>query len=144
MATFFLAVASISSTVAADTNTPANGLRVLVTGIEAARGTIVCALFSSGDGFPFKLEQSTAIVQYPASSGLLTCSFSGVPAGRHAVSVLHDGNGNRERDDSVFGKGEAWGVSKNVRRANRAPRFGEASVSMPGDRSLDIEVALQR
>jgi uncharacterized protein (DUF2141 family) len=122
----------------------ANDLRVLVTGIESDRGEIACTLFDAGKGFPLDAEKAVETKRYAAVPGMLTCTFSDVPAGRYAVFAVHDENGNRKIDGNMFGYKEPWGVSNNVRPDNRAPRFVESSVRMAPDRSLDLEVAIRK
>lgn len=122
----------------------ANDLRVLVTGIESAQGEIACILFDGTKGFPMDLDRAFAEKRYPAVEGMLTCTFNDVPAGRYAVSAVHDVNGNKKIDGGMFGYKEPWGVSNNIRPDNRAPRFVESSVTMAPDRSLDLEVAIRR
>lgn len=119
-------------------------LRVLVTGIESDQGEIACTLFDQGKGFPLDSEKAVETKRYAAVPGMLTCTFTDVPAGRYAVAAMHDENGNRKVDASMFGYKEPWGVSNNVRPESRAPRFVEASVTMAPDRSLDLEVAIRK
>jgi len=122
----------------------ANDLRVLVTGIESDRGEIACLLYDDAKGFPYKQEAAVDTKRYAAAPGMLTCTFENVPAGRYAVAAVHDENGNQQIDGNLFGVKEPWGVSNNIRPASRAPRFGESSVSMGADRSLDLEVAIRK
>ena len=123
----------------------ANDLRVLVTGIESDSGEVACTLYDQGKGFPLDAERAVAVKRYAAVPGMLTCTFSDVPAGRYAVAAAHDENGNKKIDANVFGfTKEAWGVSNNVRPDSRPPRFLEASVTMSPDRSLDLEVAIRK
>jgi uncharacterized protein (DUF2141 family) len=120
-------------------------LRVLVTGIESDEGEIACILFDQAKGFPLDAERAVATKRYAAVPGMLTCTFSDVPEGRYAVSASHDENANQKIDANLLGFiKEPWGVSNNVRPASRAPRFLEASVKMSGERSLDLEVAIQK
>lgn len=120
----------------------ANDLRVLVTGIESDQGEVACTLYDGGKGFPLDVDKALAVKRYAAVPGMLTCTFNDVPAGRYAVAAIHDINGNKKVDGTLFGTREPWGVSNNIRPESRAPRFVESSVRMAEDRSLDLEVAL--
>ena len=129
---------------AASSASAASDLRVLVTGIESDEGEIACTLYDGGKGFPMDADRAVAVKRYAAVPGMLTCTFSDVPAGRYAVAAVHDANGNKKVDGGMFGYKEPWGVSNNIRPDSRAPRFVESSVTMGDDRSLDLEVAIRR
>lgn len=119
-------------------------LTVKVTGITAPYGSVGCSLYAAAPGFP--MDNARARAEWVAASGdTVSCTFKDVAAGRYAVSVAHDTNGNRTLDTNVFGiPTEQWGVSNNVRPSLRAPRFDEAAFSVSGDAAalnLDIKVA---
>ncbi len=99
-------------------------LVVRVSGIASASGEIGCTLFAGPDGFPMDATRARQQWQ-PARQGGVSCRFESLAAGRYAVAVSHDLNGNHRVDTNLFGMPtEAWGVSGNVRPALRAPRFG--------------------
>lgn len=117
---------------------------VRIDGIAEPHGWIGCSLFRTVDGFP--METGAARVQWlKADAGRVACRFAGVPAGRHAVSVVHDVNGNRRADTNPVGMPvEQWGVSNNARPTLRAPRFDEAAFAVAeagGEVVLDVRVA---
>ncbi len=117
---------------------------VRIDGIAEPHGWIGCSLFRTADGFP--METGAARVQWlKADAGRVACRFAGVPAGRHAVSVVHDVNGNRRADTNLVGMPvEQWGVSNNARPTLRAPRFDEAAFAVAeagGEVVLDVRVA---
>lgn len=123
----------------------AKDLRILVSGIEAAKGEIDCLLFSEEKGFPDNVDRAFTRVQYPAVEGMLTCTFSEVPPGRYAVAVVHDENGNREIDTNLLGfSKEPWGVTNNVRPERRSPKFHEAVIYVGPSQPSDHEVVVQR
>ncbi|MDP3290337.1 MAG: DUF2141 domain-containing protein [Methyloversatilis sp.] len=116
---------------------------VRVSGATTANGEIGCALFEQEKGFPMDNTSARALWQ-PAAVGGISCRFSDVAAGRYAVSVAHDLNGNRRVDTNLIGlPTEAWGVSNGVRPTLRAPRFDEAAFIVKdgdGDTVLEITV----
>lgn len=119
-------------------------LTVNVTGLAAPYGSVGCSLFASEAGFP--MDSSRAKNEWVPSTGdSATCRFKDVPAGKFAVSVAHDVNGNRKVDTNLFGiPTEQWGVSNNARPSLRAPRFEEAAFTVSseaGNLSIDIKVA---
>lgn len=119
-------------------------LLVRVGGLAAADGQVGCALFSGPDGFP--MDNGRAQQQWqPARAGGVSCRFEGLAAGRYAVAVSHDLNGNRRVDTGLFGiPVEAWGVSNNVRPALRAPRFDEAAFALGAEQSLTLDIQVAR
>ncbi|MEM7023413.1 MAG: DUF2141 domain-containing protein [Pseudomonadota bacterium] len=118
-------------------------ITILVSGIEADRGEIGCALYGSADGFP--LEPSVATSQWHAAKQEgVECRFTDITPGDYAVAVSHDFNGNQETDTNFLGiPKEPWGVSNNIRPTLRAPRFEEAAVDLSPGESLRIEVEVQ-
>ena len=119
-------------------------LVVRVGGIAEPLGWVGCALYRSPDGFP--TDNTGAKTQWTkAEPGGVSCRFADVPAGRHAVSVVHDVNGNRRVDTNLVGMPtEQWGVSNGVRPTLRAPRFDEAAFAVgdsAGELVIDVRVA---
>jgi uncharacterized protein (DUF2141 family) len=115
-------------------------LVVRVTGIAAAAGEVGCALFTAPEGFPSD-DAVARRVRLPADPAGVTCRFPDVPAGRYAVAVSHDANGNRKLDTNLIGlPTEAWGVSNNARPTMRAPRFDEARFDVADGRETVIDV----
>jgi uncharacterized protein (DUF2141 family) len=117
---------------------------VRVAGIAEPHGMIGCALFRSPEGFP--MDTAPARQQWlKADAAGVACRFPDVPAGRHAVSVVHDVNGNRRADTNLVGQPtEQWGVSNGVRPTLRAPRFDEAAFAVAdaaGEVVVDVKVA---
>ncbi len=123
----------------------AKDLRILVSGIESDQGQIMCLLFSDEDAFPADVAGAATRMSYPAVEGLLTCTFPDVPAGRYAVSVVHDEDGNGEVDTNFRGAiKEPWGITNNVRPPRRGPKFHEAVIYVGETQPADYEVKLQR
>ncbi|MEM7023417.1 MAG: DUF2141 domain-containing protein, partial [Pseudomonadota bacterium] len=102
-------------------------ITIAVSGIEADRGEIRCALYGSASGFP--LDPAAAMRQrHPAKQEGVECRFTDVAPGEYAAAVYQDVNGNQETDTNFLGvPQEPWGVSNNIRASWRAPRFEEAA-----------------
>ena len=117
---------------------------VNVSGITAPLGQIGCSLFESPANFPMNNIEARQVWVKAATKGV-SCEFQQVSAGRYAVSVGHDVNGNKSVDTNFIGvPTEQWGVSGNIRPTMRAPRFEEAVFTIPPNAdvvTLDIEVA---
>ncbi len=113
---------------------------VIVSGARSSAGSIGCALFSSDKGFP--MDNSGAVQQWTTLDGTTAkCRFVGVAAGRYAISIAHDLNGNKRVDTNFLGiPTEGWAVSNNVVPTLRAPRFDEAAFRVD---SADVELRLE-
>ena len=125
-----------------DAPAAAGELVVRIENVANAAGEVGCALYRSDAGFPMDSTVAEQQWQRAVSSGVV-CRFTGLPAGRYAIAVSHDLDGDRRTDTNLVGiPTEAWGVSNNVRPMFRAPRFEEAAVAVPGDATATISVRL--
>ena len=69
-------------------------------------------------------------------------TFDGVPAGRYALMVIHDENGNGTLDTNLVGMPvEGYGFSNNP-RVMRKPTFDEAAFDVAAD-ALALDVAIR-
>lgn len=123
---------------------PAEGAELVakVSGARSETGVIGCALFAAELGFP--MDNSAARQLWvPVEAGSATCRFADVPAGRYAISVLHDLNGNRKVDTNLFGiPKEGWAVSNNAAPRLRAPRFDEAAFVVDDAPLIQLDLRL--
>lgn len=121
-------------------------LAVDITGLMGTAGQVGCALYPEAAARQFPLGASTMASQWMAADTQpLRCVWSGLPAGRYAIAVSHDLNGNRRTDTNLVGMPtEAWGVSRDARPWLRAPRFDEAMIELGDASSREIAVRLAR
>ena len=139
-----LSLSAFTLLVAAQTDALAADIVINVSGISEARGSIGCALFPDGRGFPMDNSGARA-VWLPADPRGVSCRYADLPDGTYAVSVSHDLNGNRRTDTNFLGMPtEAWGVSNNARPTMRPPRFDEAAFKIDGGRSVTLDVRLAK
>lgn len=115
-------------------------IAVRVPAVRSSSGSLVCRLFSKGDGFPgkatYQTQQSVPIVYNAA-----VCTFSGLAPGSYAVAVFHDENGNGKLDTNFIGiPREGVGVSNNRLRKMGAPRWDDAKFTLSGDTTLDVNL----
>jgi uncharacterized protein (DUF2141 family) len=134
----------VCATLSAPGTSLAAELVIRVGGMVEPFGQVGCSLFADPEGFP--MDNSKARSQWlSADAKGVSCRFTDVAAGRYAVSVGHDLNGNRRVDTNFVGMPtEQWGVSRNPRPTLRAPRFDEAVVEIAADATelvIDIKVA---
>ena len=78
-----------------------------------------------------------------APAGAVTrVTLDGVPAGRYALMVIHDENGNGTLDTNLVGMPvEGYGFSNNP-RVMRKPTFDEAAFDVGAD-ALALDVAIR-
>jgi uncharacterized protein (DUF2141 family) len=105
-------------------------------------GTVCCGLYTDAASFPDD-ARTARTQQQPAQRDGTVCRYVDVPAGRAAVAVSLDRNGNGRLDKNFLGiPREPWGVSNGVRPSLRPPRYAEAAFDVPADGVLEIRVAV--
>ncbi len=105
-----------------------------------SHGSLAYLIFASANGFPNDKEKALRSAFAPTSVSPIDAGE--LPAGRYAVSVYQDVNGNERLDTGVFGiPKEPVGVSNNPKPGFRAPRFDECSFEMgSSDRTISISL----
>lgn len=101
---------------------PANAalLQVTVAGVRNSAGLLDVCVFDTEQDFPdCGGHQAGTSRRQPASAGTMRFDFEVAP-GLHAVSVLHDENGNGRLDTNFLGIPREGGGASN----NPPPRFG--------------------
>lgn len=117
------------------------GLIVVVEGVEHERGRLFLSLFDSPEGFPSDPEPALDRVEVDPQAPKTTVTFEDIEAGRYAVAVLHDENGDGEMGTDFLGRpSEGWGVSRDARGSFGPPSFEDAAIDYPGGR---VEIAIQ-
>lgn len=115
-----------------------NTLTVRVSTFRSLNGSLRCRLFSRPDGFPGKppFEAETSVT---VSARTMTCSFTSVAPGTHAVAVFHDENGDGKLDTNFLGiPREGVGVSNNKFRSVGPPSWDDAKFTVNGDLVLNV------
>lgn len=121
-----LAFAAVSPAAAAE-------LRVKVSELHSNDGNVHFALYATPESFPNN-EGRYAGTHVPARSFGALAVFTGLEAGRYAVAVYHDENGNGKFDQGFLGIPlEGYGFSNGAMAIFRAPRFNEAAVELDGE-----------
>jgi len=108
-------------------------IHVEVVGLHSDKGQVLCALYSSPDGFPKQSEKALARVSSPIAQKQAACEFSAVAPGTYAISVFHDEDSN--------GKLEGVGASNGARGHLGPPKFEAAAFSFSGGR-LELQVVI--
>lgn len=133
LALFTLAVLAAAQAGAGD-------LAVAVHDIRGVAGEIRLMLFDREEGFR-KEDKARQKLTLPAAAGTVNAVFPGLPAGRYAVIVYHDENGNGKLDLrlGMFPK-EGYGLSNNPKLFG-PPKYKDAAFEVPDTGSrLDIRL----
>jgi uncharacterized protein (DUF2141 family) len=109
------------------------------------KGVIRCAVWPDGKGFPGEVKTREDVLRVVAPSiekHKATCTFADVPAGKIAVTVLHDLNDNNELDKNRIGiPKEPLGFSNGARIRFGPPAFDDATFAFAGkDTTIAITV----
>jgi uncharacterized protein (DUF2141 family) len=121
---------------------PPNLIHVEVGGLHSDKGQVLCALYSSRDGFPKQSERALAHVRAAIAQGQAVCEFSGVLPGTYAVSVFHDENSNGKLDTKFMGiPREGVGASNNAKGHFGPPKFEAAAFPFTGGR-LGLKITI--
>jgi len=117
-------------------------LDVSVTGIDPHEGAVMLAMFDSesafdGDGAPVRS------VRIPVEGDEVAVSFDDLPAGRYAIKLYHDANGNGALDTNPMGLPiEGYGFSGDGGRFG-PPAFDEAMFEVHDDADNAIVIRLR-
>ena len=112
-----------------------NVIHVEVVGLHSEKGRVLCALYSSRDGFPKQSEKALARVSSAIAGKKAVCEFSGVAPGTYAISVFHDENSNGKLDTKFMGiPREGVGASNGAKGHLVPPKFEAAALSFSGGR----------
>jgi uncharacterized protein (DUF2141 family) len=117
-------------------------LVVSISNLKNQKGQVGILIFSQETGFPMESSKAIRDVLIPIQGSTLQYTFSNLPFGKYAVSVMHDENKNQEFDTNLFGMPEeGYGVSNNVVGRMGPPSFTAAAFQFQKDnQSVDIQV----
>ncbi|MDP2432437.1 MAG: DUF2141 domain-containing protein [Pseudomonadota bacterium] len=118
----------------------AGDLAVAVHDVRGGTGEVRLMLFDRDEGFR-KEDKARQKLALPAGAGTVNAVFPGLPAGRYAVMVYHDENGNGKLDlrFGMFPK-EGYGLSNNPKLSG-PPKFKDAAFEIADtDSRIDIRL----
>jgi len=127
-------IAGLALTGASPPGQPHNAdVTVAVEGLRSQRGQVLACLTAAPKAFPnCSRDPHARRLAVPApTAGIIV--FAGVPAGRYAVSVLHDENGNGKPDMAVMIPREGFGFSRNPVVRFGPPAFARAAFAVGPD-----------
>jgi uncharacterized protein (DUF2141 family) len=119
-----------------------HSLTVQVSGLRNATGTVQFALYNKAGSIPdqeYRHYYRRAKSDIRQQSAAVT--FAGLPAGKYAVSILHDENGNGKIDKGLVLPKEGVGFSNyKSLHLNKRPDFAKASFHVNSDTSVVIKL----
>ncbi len=103
---------------------------VVAQGVRGTQGTVGFVVFNSKTGWPEKSDDAFRSKGIPASPGDIPATFD-MPAGRYAIAILHDENGNKHLDRKPSGRPrEGYGLSNNPKILLKTPSFAAAAINV--------------
>jgi uncharacterized protein (DUF2141 family) len=121
---------------------PAGGVSIKIKGIEGNKGQLALLIFNGATGFPSDHTKAMKQAMVPITGSTVVYTFSDLPAGTYAVTVMHDENKNNTLDTNMFGiPEEGIGVSNDALSMFGPPAFKECAFSHNGN-TTSIEITL--
>lgn len=113
-------------------------LTIEVVNPKVQSGALFTSVYSDEAGW-MKTEQARAVQRAEVSGERTRLVYRDLPAGRYAVSMFHDENGNGQLDKNVLGMPrERVGFTRDARGTMGPPSFGDAAVDLQQDTTLVI------
>lgn len=117
----------------------AQELKMQIAGIKQGKGDILIAVFSGEDGFPSDTKKAVELLRATPVGGKAELIVKTLAAGRYAVSLFQDTNGDGILNTNFLGiPKEGYGVSNNVFSTFSAPSYKDASFQFPQVNSIKM------
>ncbi|MBN2193994.1 MAG: DUF2141 domain-containing protein [Polyangiaceae bacterium] len=111
---------------------PAGYIKVEVSGLKHNQNEAVCALYDRPEAFPSESDVRAGR-HAPIADRRAVCRFEGVPAGRYAVAVFHDEDGDRRLSKVLGVPREGYGFSNGAKAGSFGPpKFAAAAFEFDG------------
>jgi uncharacterized protein (DUF2141 family) len=135
-----IAAAALSGAAPAE---PGAVVSVRVEGLRSTKGQVLACLTAVPKGFPQckdgKLARSRLAI--PAAQAA-TIDFGPIEAGRYAIALLHDENGNGKVDSVIMIPKEGFGFSRNPAVVTGPPSFNAAAFTV-GDGPVLLTIRMR-
>jgi uncharacterized protein (DUF2141 family) len=121
---------------------PAGGVSIKIKGVEGSKGQLALLIFNGATGFPSDHNKALKQAMVPITGNTVVYTFADLPAGKYAVTVMHDENKNNTLDTNMFGiPEEGIGVSNDALSMFGPPAFNECAFTHNGN-ATSIEITL--
>jgi len=117
-------------------------LTVEVNGLRNSKGDVQFALYNKKSSIPDeKFKNSYKIIKGKIINDSSEVTFDHLPAGKYAVSILHDEDGNGKIKKVIFLPKEGIGFSnyQSISLANR-PSFKKASFDLNNNLTINVKI----
>lgn len=117
---------------AAATPAPLAEVTVVVTSLRNAKGQVLACLTAQPRAFPDCRKDPAARTAIVPAGPAVRIQFAAVPAGRYAISLIHDENANRKMDMALVMPKEGYGFSRDAAVTMGPPKFDKAAFDVAG------------
>ena len=117
-------------------------LTIKVEKLRNSEGIVQFALYNKDGSIPDEnFNKCYKLLKANIVNGSSTITFQGIPAGKHAVNILHDENNNGKIDKGFLLPKEGIGFSnfKTIGLSNR-PSFLKASFDFNSDKIIKVTI----
>lgn len=119
-------------------------LTVEMTGFRHDRGDALVGLYLGPGGFPDDGGRAVSRVAVTIRDRRATAVFEKAPAGRVAVAVLHDEDGDKKMKTGLFGRPkEGYGVSRDAAARFGPPGFDDAAFDLAAGEEKTIRIKIR-
>lgn len=107
----------------------AGELRATVRNVKPEQGRVMVGVYDTADGF--RKDRRMAGQMLAPAGAEVTAVFADLPAGRYAIAVYQDLNGNESLDRSILGMPtEPYGFSRDAVARFGPPAFEEMALEL--------------
>ena len=118
-----------------------HSVKIVVTEIRSAEGSVIITLHRSSKKFPSDPSAILLSSRVKAVAGGLEVTFPRVPDGDYAVAIHHDENDDGEMNYNLLGiPKEGFGFSGNKPVLFGAPSFENAKISISEDAKVPVRM----
>jgi uncharacterized protein (DUF2141 family) len=117
-------------------------LRLKITRLRNDRGKVNLSLYRSSEGYPSNSKKAFKNIRAEIREGTCEITFSDLPRGEYAISLMHDENGNGKMDTGFLGiPKEGYGASNDAKAVLGPPKYADARFGLDkSEVSLEIRV----
>lgn len=105
--------------------------------VRNGQGMVRALLFAKDEGFPDRQASAVARAEVKAAKGTLKLVFRNVNPGRHAVSVLHDEDGDGKAGVNFIGI-PTEGVGVSGKMGNTKPVFANCVIDVTAGGAVKV------